>query len=158
MSEKSLKSLPYRPNVGIVLVNSGGKIFAGKRIKGPSDAWQMPQGGLDNGEDPLEAAFRELEEETGVRKSDVVLVSQTADWLTYDLPNEIARSIWGGKYRGQKQKWFLFSFNGNEADIDIATEHAEFSAWKWLSSTELIDSIVPFKKDVYKAVLAELLS
>ena len=157
MTDKSLKSLPYRLNVGIVLTNSDGKIFAGKRIKGPGDAWQMPQGGIDKGEDPLQAAFRELEEETGVKKSDVDFVSQTSDWLSYDLPDEIARTIWGGKYRGQKQKWFLFKFNGEDAQINIAAKDAEFSEWKWLYPKELIDCIVPFKKEVYRDVFLELL-
>ncbi|PTV95292.1 putative (di)nucleoside polyphosphate hydrolase [Rhodobacter aestuarii] len=152
MSRKDLSALPYRKNVGIVLMNADGLIFAGQRIDNPGHAWQMPQGGIDAGEKPKEAALRELSEETGVRADLVEKIAKTEDWVTYDLPEELIGQIWGGKYRGQKQKWFLFRFLGQDSDVNIATEHPEFSVWQWMEPAELIEKIVPFKRAVYEQV------
>ena len=145
-------ALPYRKNVGIVLINPEGLVFAGQRIDNPGDAWQMPQGGIDEGERPKEAALRELFEETGVRSDLVEKLGKTEDWLTYDLPVEMIGTIWGGKYRGQKQKWFLFRFLGQDSDVNIATEHPEFSVWQWMQANDLVNRIVPFKHTVYEQV------
>ena len=148
-------TLPYRPCVGIVLINAKGEIFAGQRLDATVAAWQMPQGGIDDGEKPREAAYRELWEETGVTSDKVDFVAKTADWVTYDLPPELLGKVWGGKYRGQKQKWFLFRFTGTDADIRIDSEHPEFSRWRWIGAGEMVASIVPFKRAVYEAVVAE---
>jgi putative (di)nucleoside polyphosphate hydrolase len=148
-------SLPYRPCVGVVLANREGLIFAGERIDWHG-AWQMPQGGIDEGESPRDAALRELHEETGVAPSLVTIEAETSGWVRYDLPPELLGKAWKGRYRGQEQKWFLFRFHGTDADIDIATEHPEFSSWRWLPSSDLLALIVPFKRAVYAQVLAEL--
>lgn len=147
------ESLPYRPCVGVVLIDARGLVFAGQRIDSPSPAWQMPQGGIDEGEKPKEAAYRELWEETGVTRELVEFVGKTHGWVTYDLPPELLGKVWGGKYRGQKQKWFLFRFKGTDRDIRIATDHAEFSTWRWILADEMIESIVPFKRSVYEEVI-----
>ncbi|MEI4487931.1 RNA pyrophosphohydrolase [Frigidibacter sp. MR17.14] len=152
------KDLPYRPCVGVMLIDARGRIFAGRRIDSPAGAppaWQMPQGGIDEGEKPRAAALRELWEETGVTGELVEFVAKTEDWVTYDLPPELLGRVWGGKYRGQKQKWFLFRFTGADAQIDIATEHPEFAEWKWIAADEMIAAIVPFKRAVYESVVAE---
>ncbi len=149
-----MNSLPYRPCVGVCVVNREGKIFGGRRIDMPSDAWQMPQGGVDEGEAPEVAALRELGEETGISANKVRLVAVSKGWLRYDLPDELIGRFWGGKYRGQRQKWYLFQFEGADSDINIETEHPEFSEWDWKTAQELIDAIVPFKKDIYEQVLA----
>lgn len=154
MSTKDLSALPYRRNVGLVLINPEGLVFAGQRIDNPGAAWQMPQGGIDKGEKPKEAALRELNEETGVRADLVEKLAKTEDWITYDLPDELIGQIWGGKYRGQKQKWFLFRFLGQDSDVNIATEHPEFSVWQWMRAEELVERIVPFKRAVYEQVFA----
>ncbi len=146
------ESLPYRPCAGVVLVNADGHVFAGRRIDHPSGAWQMPQGGIDAGEDAREAALRELEEETGLGRDKVAVLAETEDWLIYDLPDELLGKIWKGKYRGQKQKWVLCRFLGGDDDIDIATAHPEFDAWSWLTPGDLAEQIVPFKRDVYDRV------
>ena len=146
-------SLPYRPCVGVVLINARGMVFAGQRIDSPSPAWQMPQGGIDEGEKPRDAAYRELWEETGVTREKVEFVGKTHGWVTYDLPPELLGKVWGGKYRGQKQKWFLFRFKGTDADVKIATEHPEFSTWRWILADEMVESIVPFKRAVYEEVI-----
>ena len=135
--------------------NAKGEIFAGQRLDATVAAWQMPQGGIDDGEKPREAAYRELWEETGVTADKVEFLSKTADWVTYDLPPELLGKVWGGQYRGQKQKWFLFRFTGSDADIRIDSEHPEFARWRWIGAAEMIASIVPFKRAVYEAVLAE---
>ena len=148
-----VESLPYRPCVGLMLVNADGLIFAGRRIDSTAEAWQMPQGGIDEGETPSQAALRELGEETGLAPEHVEIIRETADWLPYDLPAELQGVIWGGKYRGQMQKWFALSMRAEDAAIDIAaSEHAEFAEWRWLDQNELVEKIVPFKRDVYRRV------
>ena len=148
------ETLPYRPCVGIVLIDARGMVFAGQRLDNPSPAWQMPQGGIDDGETPKTAAFRELWEETGVTRDMVQPLAKTHGWVTYDLPPDLLGKVWGGKYRGQRQKWFLFRFTGRDSDIRINTEHPEFSTWRWILADEMVDSIVPFKRAVYDQVIA----
>jgi putative (di)nucleoside polyphosphate hydrolase len=138
-----------------MLVNGSGEVFVGQRIDHFEDAWQMPQGGVDPGEAPRAAALRELREETGVHADKVTVEAETEGWLPYDLPLDLVPKLWKGRYRGQEQKWFLMRFHGTDADIDIATEHREFSAWRWLPRDRLIGSIVPFKRAVYERVIAE---
>ena len=153
--QTNLNKLPYRSNVGIMMVNEKGYVFVGQRLDNNQNAWQMPQGGIDAGEDPETAAYRELLEETGVKKQDVRFVASSSQWLSYDLPEDLIPILWNGKFRGQKQKWFLFKFLGEDGDINIATEHPEFSKWKWISKENLLKEIVPFKKSVYENVLKE---
>ena len=153
--QKNFNKLPYRSNVGIMMVNEKGYVFVGQRLDNNQNAWQMPQGGIDAGEDPETAAYRELLEETGVKKQDVRFVASSSKWLSYDLPEDLIPILWNGKFRGQKQKWFLFKFLGEDGDINIATEHPEFSKWKWISKENLLKEIVPFKKSVYENVLKE---
>jgi putative (di)nucleoside polyphosphate hydrolase len=147
-------TLPYRPCVGVMLANKAGQIFVGERIDTPG-AWQMPQGGIDKGEAPRDAALRELWEETGVPPEHVTVQAETTDWLTYDLPDHLLGKVWKGKYRGQKQLWFLLRFNSTDDKISIASEHPEFAQWKWSNPTDLVAEIVPFKKDIYDAVIQE---
>lgn len=145
---------PYRKGVGAVLFNGRGKVFAAKRIDTPGQAWQLPQGGIDKGEKPRQAVLRELAEETGVVKAEIIAKSR--EWLSYDLPGDIAAKIWKGRYRGQKQKWFALRFTGKDEDIDLnAAPHAEFSAWKWVDLEALPAMIVPFKRELYEAVVEE---
>ncbi len=146
-------ALPYRPCVGLALFNGQGLVFAATRIDTPGDAWQMPQGGIDPGETPAAAALRELEEEIGTDKAEIV--AETADWLCYDLPEHLLGRVWKGRYRGQRQKWFALRFTGSDSDIDIVTRHPEFSAWRWMPLAELPRHIVPFKRGVYEAVARE---
>jgi putative (di)nucleoside polyphosphate hydrolase len=136
--------------VGIALVNARGKVFVAQRIDTKESAWQMPQGGMDRGETPHEAAVRELHEEIGTDKARIIGV--TRKWLRYDLPTDLQAKVWKGKYRGQEQKWFLMKFLGTDADINIATEHPEFSAWKWLPFAKLPHVIVGFKREIYTQV------
>ena len=151
-----VSKLDYRKNVGMILINAKGHIFAGKRLDNNTDAWQMPQGGIDEGETPETAAFRELTEETGIHRSKVRILGSTAGWLSYDIPVDLITKLWNGQYRGQKQKWFVFEFLGKDADINIVTEEPEFSAWAWKSKDDLLSSIVPFKVEVYQKVFLEL--
>jgi putative (di)nucleoside polyphosphate hydrolase len=153
MAKASAKSLPYRPCVGVMLLNRDGHVFVAKRIDMPSDAWQMPQGGIDRGEDPRAAALRELEEETGTAKAEVI--GEVSDWLDYDLPPELQGKLWGGRFRGQRQKWFAMRFTGTDKDIDIATKHPEFSAWKWAPIATLPDLAIWFKRPIYERLVAE---
>ena len=157
MSDKVLgpSGLPYRMGAGVVLINPDGLVFAGQRIDNPGPAWQMPQGGIDKGETPREAALRELTEETGVSADLVEVMAETPDWITYELPPEILGKIWKGKYGGQKQKWFAMRFLGEDGAVDIATEHPEFDSWQWMRAADLIDGIVPFKREIYVRVLAD---
>lgn len=155
MTPSDIEKLPYRPCVGIMLVNPHGQVFAGQRIDANIDAWQMPQGGIDKDETPRQAALRELVEETGVTPDLVQVEAQTADWVNYDLPHDIVPKIWKGRYRGQKQRWFLMRFQGADNQIVIETKHPEFSKWTWLDPRDLVEKIVPFKRDVYAQVIAE---
>lgn len=148
------ETLPYRPCVGVVLINPQGLIFTGNRKDSPVAAWQMPQGGIDAGEKPRKAALRELWEETGITADLVEFVAKSPDWLTYDLPPELLGKVWGGKYRGQRQRWFLFRYLGRDDQVNIATEHPEFDRWQWTRSDEMVGSIVPFKRAVYEQVVA----
>jgi len=150
---KPLRERPYRLGVGIMLFNDACGGFVGQRIDNLADAWQMPQGGIDEGEEPLAAAWREMKEEVGTDKAE--LVAESRGWLTYDLPADLADRIWKARYRGQRQKWFAFRFRGTDDDIQIATEHAEFRAWKWAVVGDLPDMIVPFKRDLYRALMGE---
>lgn len=155
LTQLDYEALPYRPCVGVVLIGPRSRVFAGQRIDNPGPAWQMPQGGIDDGEDPTAAALRELEEETGAPAAKVAVLRETADWLPYDLPRELVGKLWGGRYRGQRQKWFALRFLGTDADIDIARPNPEFSRWAWMPHGDLIEKIVPFKRDIYTRVFAE---
>jgi putative (di)nucleoside polyphosphate hydrolase len=154
MSLNKSKNLPLRLGVGVVLLNSNNKVFVGKRIDNPVNFWQMPQGGVDDNENLLYAANRELKEETGVKSTK--LIKEIDNWLTYELPNNLLGKIWKGKYRGQKQKWFIMRFVGNEEEININTKNAEFKEWKWIDINQLLNVVVRFKHDVYKTIVKEL--
>ena len=155
MTPQEIAKLPYRPCVGVMLLNRDGEVFVGQRKDRDLDAWQMPQGGVEKGEAPNEAALRELEEETGVRRDLVTIITETADWLPYDLPHDLVPKIWKGRFRGQEQKWFLMRFNGTDDQVNIETDHPEFSKWRWLPADALVAGIVPFKRAVYEAVVNE---
>ena len=144
--------LPYRPCAGVVLINDAGLIFAGQRIDTPG-AWQMPQGGIDAGETPHQAALRELVEETGVSTDKAEVLGETPDWVYYDLPPHLLGKAWKGRFCGQRQKWLLLRFTGQDSDVNIATDHPEFDKWQWMRADDLLDSIVPFKRAVYAQVL-----
>ena len=144
----------YRPCVGILLFNPEGLIWLGQRRGLTEQAWQMPQGGINKGEMPEEAALRELKEEIGTDKA--LIVGETQGWLSYDLPDWARGQAWGGRWPGQTQKWFACRFTGNDSDIDVATEHPEFDAWRWTPAAEILDLIVAFKRDVYREMLGEL--
>lgn len=149
-------TLPYRPCAGIMLINAEGKVFVGRRIDMEiGEAWQMPQGGIDPGEDAATAAIRELGEETGVVPGLAEIVATSAEELVYDLPAEMVGRVWKGRYRGQRQRWFLIRFLGSDADINIATPHQEFSEWRWADPATLPDIIVPFKRALYQRILDE---
>jgi putative (di)nucleoside polyphosphate hydrolase len=152
MGKRALaESLPYRPCVGMMLFNRDGKVFVGKRVDQTLEGWQMPQGGIDDGETPREAALRELEEEVGTRNAEIL--REHKDWLNYDLPPRLIGVALKGKYRGQAQKWLALRFLGRDSEIDVATEHQEFSAWQWVTLDELPKLIVPFKRDTYAKVI-----
>jgi putative (di)nucleoside polyphosphate hydrolase len=147
-----VSSKPYRKGVGIVLMDARGHVFVGRRSDSKSAAWQMPQGGIDDGETPRAAALRELKEETGTDQARIVAVGRS--WLRYDLPADLQAKVWKGKYRGQEQKWFLMRFTGVDGDIDLNAHTPEFSRWKWLPFKDLPKVIVGFKRDIYKQVVA----
>ncbi len=149
-----MKDIGYRPAVGIMLLNPEGKVWVGQRLDNSLDAWQMPQGGLDPGEDPLDGALRELEEETGIPRHRVEIVARHGEELLYDLPEDLIGKVWKEPWRGQRQTWFLARFLGTDADVDIATPDPEFRAWKWADASELPAMIVPFKKKLYEDILA----
>ena len=153
MTPEEIAALPYRPCVGVMMINGAGDVFVGQRNDRYTEAWQMPQGGVDDGEAPREAALRELWEETGVTSDLVEIVAETDDWLTYDLPHDLVPNIWKGRFRGQKQKWFLMRFLGRDDQVQIETEHPEFSTWRWQPADQLVELIVPFKREVYAQVL-----
>lgn len=137
-----------------MLLNRDGKVFVGQRIDAMVEAWQMPQGGIDDGEDAEQAALRELGEETGIAPDKVTLIAIAPEELYYDLPQDLVGKVWKGKWRGQRQRWFLYRFLGDDADVNIATEHQEFKAWDWIAPETLPDVIVPFKQQLYRDVLA----
>ena len=147
---KNFDALPLRSGVGIVLLNKENKVFVARRIDNPKNFWQMPQGGVDKGEDFLKAAFRELKEETSIRS--VELIEELEGTITYELPERLLGIIWKGKYRGQKQKWFLMRFIGEDSEININTKHPEFLDWKWIELDLITDLVVDFKHHVYQEV------
>ena len=146
------QDLPYRPCVGVVLANPAGHVFTGERIDTPG-AWQMPQGGIDDGEAPKDAALRELAEETGVSAALARIEAELPDWIAYDLPEHLVGKMWKGRFRGQTQKWFLLRFLGQDTDIDITRDHREFARWRWSTPDEVLEDIVPFKRAVYTQVI-----
>ncbi|OYY71232.1 RNA pyrophosphohydrolase [Sphingomonas sp. 28-63-12] len=151
-----MSDLPYRPCAGIIIVNEAGLIFVGQRIDSTAEAWQLPQGGIDEGEEAEAAALRELGEETGIAPDKVQLIAVAPGEFFYDLPDELVGKVWKGKWRGQRQRWFLYRLTGDDGDIDIATHHQEFSAWRWSTRAEVIDLAVPFKRQLYQDVFAAL--
>jgi putative (di)nucleoside polyphosphate hydrolase len=151
-------TLPYRPCAGVMLLNRDGLVFVGQRIDSTIEAWQMPQGGIDDGEDAETAAIRELGEETGVAPDKVELIATAPNELFYDLPPDLVGKVWKGKWRGQRQRWFLYRFLGEDSDVDIATAHQEFRAWRWVAPAALPEIIVPFKKTLYENVLSAFAS
>jgi putative (di)nucleoside polyphosphate hydrolase len=148
-----MRAQGYRPGVGVMLLDAARRVFVGRRIDMTGDNWQMPQGGIDDGETPRQAALRELKEEVGTDRAEVL--AESARWFCYDVPTEVASRIWHGRYRGQIQKWFALRFTGSDSDIDLATGHPEFDAWKWVAAAELPRLIVPFKRQLYLDVLKE---
>ena len=154
MTAERAKDLPYRPCVGVVLINPHGLIFAGQRIDSDVPAWQMPQGGIDKGEDAAQAALRELWEETGITHDLVQFVTEAPEPVRYDLPDHLLGKVWKGKYRGQEQRWRLYRFLGRDDQVNIDTDHPEFSEWRWIGAREMLEAIVPFKRDVYDRVIA----
>ena len=144
---------PYRPCVGIMLINDNGHIFGGQRIDNRAEAWQMPQGGIDAGEDVETACFREMREEIGTDKADILSIHP--EWLNYDIPLPLADRLWGGSYRGQSQKWVALRYTGQDSDINIATEEPEFFSWQWMSPADLIQLAVPFKRPVYEDIMTQ---
>ena len=153
LTVEQIAELPYRPGVGIMLVNQKGQVFVAQRIDNPGPAWQMPQGGIDKREEPLQAAWREMKEEIGTDRAR--FIGESKDWLQYDLPAELVPQLWKGRYRGQEQKWYAFRFTGEEREIDIEGEHPEFSAWKWADFRTVPELIVPFKRPLYQQVVLE---
>ena len=145
----------YRSGVGIMLINPEKKIFVGKRIDNNSDAWQMPQGGIDAGEDEDAAMFRELKEETGIDAAHVKILQRSSGYFYYNLPYKLQKKFWGGKYLGQRQRWYLLDFVGDESAININTYDPEFSQWKWVSRAEILSAIVSFKRELYEEVVKE---
>jgi putative (di)nucleoside polyphosphate hydrolase len=148
------KNLPMRIGVGVIVLNDENKVFVGKRKDNPVDKWQMPQGGVDKNEDYIDAMKRELNEETSIKN--IKVLKEFNEWLEYELPKNLLGIIWKGKFRGQKQKWFIARFNGSDSEININTKYPEFIEWKWIEMHKLPDVIVDFKKDIYKKILIEL--
>jgi putative (di)nucleoside polyphosphate hydrolase len=148
-----LTSLPYRLGVGIMLFDKEGRVFVARRIDAKADAWQMPQGGIDGDEAPRAAALRELEEEIGT--ANAMILAESRDWHAYDLPPHLIERVWGGRFRGQRQKWFAARFLGADAEIDLDTAHPEFDAWQWVEVERLASLIVPFKRKLYTALISE---
>jgi len=148
------KNLPYRACVGIALFNDHNQVFVAERLDTPG-AWQLPQGGIDKGEKPKTAALRELEEEIGTNKAQII--AKTDEWLRYDLPDALIGKVWKGKYRGQEQLWFAMRFNGKDEDINIETKHPEFGRWKWVDFATIPDLIVPFKQELYTEIVKQFL-
>jgi putative (di)nucleoside polyphosphate hydrolase len=151
---KDLTGYTYRPAAGIMLINAENKVWVGQRLDSTLEAWQMPQGGLDEGEDALEGALRELEEETGIRRDLVEIIARAPKELTYDLPEDLIGVVWKQKWRGQRQTWFLARFLGTDPDVDLQTAEPEFRAWRWAEVDDLPRLIVPFKKQLYEDVIA----
>ena len=145
----------YRRGVGVMLLNPEGKVFVAARIDNPDDAWQMPQGGIDEGEEPWATALRELEEETGIAPHLVERVAECPERLRYELPEGLAGRLWKGRWIGQEQDWFLCRFLGKDSDVDLATKHPEFRDWQWVEPSRLPDLIVPFKRDLYRRLLSD---
>ncbi len=152
--DKKFNNLPLRKGVGIVLLNQNNQIFVAKRIDNPNDFWQMPQGGIDIGENPLQAAYRELKEETSIKS--VKLIKEINNEITYLLPNNLLGIIWRGKYKGQTQKWFIMRFLGEDKEINLKTNHPEFLEWKWINLENITDKVVDFKLHVYQEIKKEL--
>ncbi|MBT3989187.1 MAG: RNA pyrophosphohydrolase [Rhodospirillaceae bacterium] len=153
-NDKPLSELPYRPCAGIVLFNDLGQVFVGRRLDTYQDAWQLPQGGIDEGEEPQDAAVRELEEEIGTAKAEII--GEAEDWLSYDLPPDLLGKVWNGRYRGQTQKWFAMRFLGDDSEINpSAVKTPEFGSWKWAELTELPEMAVTFKKSIYQTLVSE---
>ncbi|CAA7612422.1 RNA pyrophosphohydrolase [Candidatus Terasakiella magnetica] len=151
-----LAARPYRPGIGLVLLNAQGLAFVAQRKDTPGDAWQFPQGGIDEGEDPRQTCLREMEEEIGTNKAEII--AESKDWVAYDLPADIADQVWKGRFRGQRQKWFCARFTGADSDINLETKHPEFCRWRWMALDEVPALIVPFKRALYDQVVAEFLA
>ena len=152
--EEKFKKLPLRNGVGIVVLNGDNKVFVAKRIDNPKDFWQMPQGGVNDGEDFLSAAYRELEEETSIKN--VQLIKELENTITYELPKHLLGIIWRGKFKGQKQQWYVMRFNGDDQEINIKTKHPEFLEWKWVDLEKITELVVDFKLHVYKKIQEEV--
>ena len=152
--DKKFSNLPLRKGVGVVLLNKNNQIFVAKRIDNPNDFWQMPQGGIDKGENPLEAAYRELNEETSIKT--VELIQEIKDEITYHLPDNLLGIIWKGKFKGQTQKWYIMRFLGEDNEINLKTKHPEFLEWKWINHENITDKVVEFKLHVYEKIKNEL--
>ena len=153
LSDRNVDDFRYRPGVGIVLLNSKGEVFVGRRIDLEEEAWQMPQGGINEGENARQAAFRELREEIGT--ASVEVLAEASGWFYYEVPEELASKAWSGRWKGQRQKWFVMLFKGRDSDIDLATEHPEFCAWRWAPVREVVELAVSFKRQLYLNVIRE---